>query len=220
MHIVLEATGSSSNSDGDEPADALNAHSHDQDHDSAGWSEETATVEAAELEHSVEAEEPVLGDTDREALLSIVERASHRVCEWIMNGTCVACRFQEFQRACIDSLVNNEIRKTEVADVMAIIGVFAPSMSTRRMKEAFSKKLLCALVKSDVELPDVDFDDSAMMKAVRSNFNAGLQLVKPLSCHNALGVLQYVPSFPSAPGINQCLASNQDLRVRAPEKLQ
>ncbi|KAF8923168.1 hypothetical protein BGZ58_003285, partial [Dissophora ornata] len=156
--VVLEVAGNSSNSGGDEPTDALDAHSHDQDHDSALWSEETATVEAAES---------VLGDIEREALLSIVEKASHRVCEWIVNGICVACRFQEFQQACIESLVNNEIRKTEVADAMAIIGVFAPSMSTRRMEKAFSKKLLCALAKSAVELPDVDFDDSAMMKAVR-----------------------------------------------------
>ncbi|KAF9118520.1 hypothetical protein BGX30_004523, partial [Mortierella sp. GBA39] len=68
---------------------------------------------------------------------------------------------------CIDALVQNEVRKTEVADVMAIIGVSAPSMSTRRMEEMFSKKLLYALTKPTVELPDMDFDDSAMMKAVR-----------------------------------------------------
>ncbi|KAF9180070.1 hypothetical protein BGZ51_006457 [Haplosporangium sp. Z 767] len=166
--VVLEGTGNSSNSDGDEPADTMNAPSHDQDNDSAGCSEESVTVEAAEPEHSVvEVEEPILGDTERKALLSVVEKASHRVCEWIVDGTCVACRFQEFQRACIESLVNNEIKKTEVADAMAIIGVFAPSMSTRRMGKAFSKKLLCALAKSTVELPKVAFDDSAMMKAVQ-----------------------------------------------------
>lgn len=50
---------------------------------------------------------------------------------------------------------------------MAIIGVLAPSMPTRRMEEVFSKKLLHALTKSTVELPDMDFDDNAMMKAVR-----------------------------------------------------
>ncbi|KAF9294594.1 hypothetical protein BGZ88_003655 [Linnemannia elongata] len=55
----------------------------------------------------------------------------------------------------------------EIADVMAIIGVLAPSMPTRRMEEVFSKKLLHALTKSTVELPDMDFDDNAMMKAVR-----------------------------------------------------
>ncbi|KAF9915938.1 hypothetical protein FBU30_001616 [Linnemannia zychae] len=129
---------------------------------------EHSVVEAAVSDHTViEAEEPVLDNAERETLLGIVEKASHRVCEWMVDGTCVACRFQEFQRACIESLVNNEIRKTEVADAMAIIGVFAPSLSTRRMEEAFSKKLLCALAKSTVELPEVDFDDGAMMKAVR-----------------------------------------------------
>ncbi|KAF9120484.1 hypothetical protein BGX30_003140, partial [Mortierella sp. GBA39] len=129
---------------------------------------EHSVVEAAESDHTVvEAEEPVLDNTERETLLGIVEKASHRVCEWIVDGTCVACRFQEFQRACIKSLVNNEIRKTEVADAMAIIGVFSPSLSTRRMEVAFSKKLLCALAKSTAELPEVDFDDSTMMKAVR-----------------------------------------------------
>ncbi|KAG9071273.1 hypothetical protein KI688_008819 [Linnemannia hyalina] len=104
---------------------------------------EHSVVKAAESDHAaVEAEEPVLDNAERETLLGI--------------------------RACIESLVNNEIRKTEVADAMAIIGVFAPSMSTRRMEEAFSKKLLRALAKSTAELPEVDFDDSAMMKAVRS----------------------------------------------------
>lgn len=112
-------------------------------------------------------EEPVLGDDERETLLSSVEKASHRECEWIVDGICVACRFQDFQRTCIDALVQNEIRKTEVADVMAIIGVFAPSMSTRRMEKVFSKKLLYKLTKPTAELPDMDFDDSAMMKAVR-----------------------------------------------------
>ncbi|KAG9067629.1 hypothetical protein KI688_012414 [Linnemannia hyalina] len=131
---------------------------------------EHSVVEAAESDHAaVEAEEPVLDNAERETLLGIVEKASHRACEWMVDGTCVACRFQEFQRACIESLVNNEIRKTEVADAMAIIGVFAPSMSTRRMEEAFSKKLLRALAKSTAELPEVDFDDSAMMKAVRNS---------------------------------------------------
>ncbi|KAF9537882.1 hypothetical protein EC957_007547 [Mortierella hygrophila] len=35
------------------------------------------------------------------------------------------------------------------------------------MEEVFSKKLLYALTKPTVELPDMDFGDSAMMKAVR-----------------------------------------------------
>ncbi|KAK3841869.1 MAG: hypothetical protein J3R72DRAFT_149783 [Linnemannia gamsii] len=85
----------------------------------------------------------------------------------MVDGICVACRFQDFQRACIDALVRNDIRKTQVADAMATIGVFAPSMPTRRMEEVFPKKLLYALAKPTVGLPDMDFDDSAMMKAVR-----------------------------------------------------
>ncbi|KAG0374472.1 hypothetical protein BGX24_010356, partial [Mortierella sp. AD032] len=112
-------------------------------------------------------EEPVLDSDERETLLGSVEKASHRECEWMVDGICVACRFQDFQRACIDALVRNDIRKTQVSDAMAIIGVFAPSMPTRRMEEVFSKKLLYALAKPTVGLPDMDFDDSAMMKAVR-----------------------------------------------------
>ncbi|KAG0026425.1 hypothetical protein BGZ83_005425, partial [Gryganskiella cystojenkinii] len=47
---VLEDIDNSSNSDGDEPADAVNVHSHDQaDNDGAGWSEETATVSEEEI---------------------------------------------------------------------------------------------------------------------------------------------------------------------------
>lgn len=84
-------------------------------------------------------EELVLDDDEREILLRSVEKASHRQCEWVVDDICVACRFQDFQRECIDALVQNEIKKTDVADAMAIIGVFAPSMPTTRMKNMFPK---------------------------------------------------------------------------------
>ncbi|GJJ79271.1 hypothetical protein EMPS_11632 [Entomortierella parvispora] len=112
-------------------------------------------------------EEPLLDDDEREILLRSVEEASHRQCEWMVDSTCAACLFQDFQRKCIDALVRNEIKKTEVADAMALIGVFAPSMPTTRMKTVFSEKLLHVIAKPTVDLPDTGLDDGAMMTAVK-----------------------------------------------------
>ena len=112
-------------------------------------------------------DDPVLDDDERQILLQSVDEASHRQCEWMVGNSCVACLFQDFQRGCIDALVRNEIKKTEVADAMAVIGVFAPSMPTTRMKSVFSEKLLHVIAKSTVDLPDTGLDDGAMMTAVK-----------------------------------------------------
>ncbi|KAI7824324.1 hypothetical protein BC939DRAFT_528526 [Gamsiella multidivaricata] len=114
---------------------------------------------------------PVIDNDEREVLLRSVEKASHTQCDWVADDICVVCRFQAFQRACIDALVQSEIKKTEVADAMAIIGVFAPSMPTARMKNAFTEGLLRKIAKSTIELPDTDFDDSLMMKTVRADIH-------------------------------------------------
>jgi len=98
-----------------------------------------AIVTPATKETAPAIEEPLLNDDERELLLRSVEQASHRQCEWMVGDTCAACLFQDFQRRCIDALVRNEIKKTEVADAVALIGVFAPSMPTTRMKAVFSE---------------------------------------------------------------------------------
>ncbi|KAF9579304.1 hypothetical protein BGW38_004493 [Lunasporangiospora selenospora] len=43
-------------------------------------------------------------------------------------------------------------------------------MSTRRMKQAFSKRHLCILTKPTAKFPEMDFDDGAMNKAMRDTY--------------------------------------------------
>ncbi|KAG0196578.1 hypothetical protein BGX28_009964 [Mortierella sp. GBA30] len=137
---------------------------------------ETATFETAEAQVHVETSpeeagpfivESAINNDERQRLLDSIEKASHTQCDWLVDDICVACRFQIFQRECIDALVQSEIKKTEIADVMAIIGVFAPSMATARMKKTFPEKLLYVIARSPIDLPDADLDDGIMMKAVR-----------------------------------------------------
>ncbi|KAG0344751.1 hypothetical protein BG004_004192 [Podila humilis] len=100
---------------------------------------------------------PMLDDNERQTLLQNVDESSHRQCEWMVDDICIACLFQDFQRTCIDALVRNEIKKTEIADAMAVIG----------MKSTFSEKLLHVIVKPTVDLPDTGLDDGAMMTTVK-----------------------------------------------------
>ncbi|KAF9407982.1 hypothetical protein BGZ76_005958, partial [Entomortierella beljakovae] len=57
--------------------------------------------------------------------------------------------------------------KTDIADILAIIGVLAPHMPTSRMQEFFSADQLKAISRPESELPDIDVDDEMIMKAVR-----------------------------------------------------
>ncbi|KAF9433733.1 hypothetical protein BGZ76_009038, partial [Entomortierella beljakovae] len=60
---------------------------------------------------------------------------------------------------CINALESDDLKKSEIADVMALIGVFAPHIPTPRMLRVFSI-VFDDLVPS-VRLPVPDMDDSA-----------------------------------------------------------
>ncbi|KAF9999690.1 hypothetical protein BGZ79_006709 [Entomortierella chlamydospora] len=109
----------------------------------------------------------IVDEQEREVLLQSVEKASHVQCDWIVEDICIACRFQDYQRICIEALVQREISKTEIADVMAVIGVFAPSMPTERMNRVFSNRLLKMITTPTEELPGSDFDNNIITKAVQ-----------------------------------------------------
>ncbi|KAF9412951.1 hypothetical protein BGZ76_005108, partial [Entomortierella beljakovae] len=91
---------------------------------------------------------------------------------WKLEGdnTCIACRFQLYQKDCVQALKDNELRITDIADAMAIIGVFAPFLPTQRMRAIFNKKILSHLVVSP-PLPDPGIDDAAVLRAVRLYLN-------------------------------------------------
>ncbi|KAG0346143.1 hypothetical protein BG004_002346 [Podila humilis] len=129
---------------------------------------ESTNVEPTSDEPSaISNESEELLEREREDLLQNVDESDHPSCEWKIDGSCAACRFVDYRRACIHALIIHKIKKTDVADIMAIIGVFAPHMPTSRMQEFFSAEQLQAISGPGLELPDINVDDEKVMKAVR-----------------------------------------------------
>ncbi|KAF9361425.1 hypothetical protein BGX34_007135 [Mortierella sp. NVP85] len=114
---------------------------------------------------SLESEQ--LLDCEREELLRGVDESGHPHCDWKVDNICMACRFTDYRRACIHALVAHLIKKTDIGDLMAIIGVFAPAFPTKRMLVFFSQQQLKNAFGPKPELPDIDIDDASIMKAVR-----------------------------------------------------
>ncbi|KAG9067142.1 hypothetical protein KI688_011923 [Linnemannia hyalina] len=110
-------------------------------------------------------------DCDREELLRSVEESSRHLCDWKVDDACLACLFTNYRRSCINALVAREIIKTDIADLMAVIGVFAPTLPTTRMLEVFSQRQLEKALGPKPELPEIDIDDAKIMKAVRLYLN-------------------------------------------------
>ncbi|KAF9400640.1 hypothetical protein BGZ76_007680, partial [Entomortierella beljakovae] len=93
---------------------------------------------------------------------------------WIIDDVCIACKFQEYQKDCIEALINKQTTKSDISDVIAIIGVFAPFMPTAKMTKWFGPKLLHKLVTTEsMELPPIDFN--AVMKAIQLCTNGELK---------------------------------------------
>ncbi|KAF9180263.1 hypothetical protein BGZ50_006358 [Haplosporangium sp. Z 11] len=87
---------------------------------------------------------------------------------WTVQGICVACQFQDYQKSCIDALFAKTILKTEIADAMAIIGVFTPHIPTQRMTACFSRSVLDKTAEA-APLPAPEIDDAAVVEAMRLN---------------------------------------------------
>jgi hypothetical protein len=69
------------------------------------------------------------------------------------------------------ALVTNQLRITEIADVVSLVGVLVPSKPTERMLSVFSNNILEAFIESgkitDDEWDSVEFDERLPMKAVK-----------------------------------------------------
>ncbi|KAG0347456.1 hypothetical protein BG004_007696 [Podila humilis] len=115
----------------------------------------------AEVEHVSE-----INETEREELLANIDHASHSVCEWKIDGVCVACSFQSYQKTCVRALVARKIKKSEIADIMAVVGIFAPFLPTERMIAIIGRPML-EEVTVPMILPELVLDDKAIMTAVR-----------------------------------------------------
>jgi len=128
----------------------------------------SSTAPPTSIEESADSSEPEqLLNCDCEELLRSVEEFNVHSCDWKVDGVCLACLFTNYRRACIGALVAREITKTDIADLMAVIGVFAPSLATKRMLEFFSQRQVDDALGPKPELPEIDIDDSKIMNAIR-----------------------------------------------------
>ncbi|KAI8599635.1 hypothetical protein EDD21DRAFT_355276 [Dissophora ornata] len=98
---------------------------------------------------------------------ALAESIGHE-CEPQGDEGCLACLFKSFQRLCAAAFHQNELRITDVADVVALLGVLAPFKATERMKSVFQEKTLVDLRRSDEEWHDVGLDESLATSAVRA----------------------------------------------------
>ncbi|GJJ77499.1 hypothetical protein EMPS_09858 [Entomortierella parvispora] len=144
---------------------ALSSENHDA-RDEIEQEEQEDPCEMDEREdHEVETDEGQLNKLELEDLRANLAEVTHNECDWKVGENCVACLFQLYQGDCIDALESGELRKMEIADAMALIGVFAPHIPTPRMLLVFGSAL--DDVVAPVRLPIPDINDSTIMAAVR-----------------------------------------------------
>ncbi|ORZ26910.1 hypothetical protein BCR41DRAFT_347050 [Lobosporangium transversale] len=139
----------------------------DETREEAGFVSNCTTI--SENHSSIDSE--VIEGDEKLKLLAMIEKAKHTVCEWKIGDICVPCRFQDYQRDCVQALTEKKLKKLEIADAIAIIGVFAPCMPTPRMMIHFDEDFLSQL-KKQYTLPEPSFDDASIMKAVRHCLNS------------------------------------------------
>ncbi|KAG0249925.1 hypothetical protein BGZ95_007363, partial [Linnemannia exigua] len=108
----------------------------------------------------------LIDEAERDVLLAQIENIGHE-CEPQGDEGCLTCLFKSYQRLCAAALHQNELRITDVADVVALLGVLVPFKATERMKSIFQEKTLDDLRRSDEEWPDVGFNETSVTSAVR-----------------------------------------------------
>ncbi|KAG0326501.1 hypothetical protein BG004_002964, partial [Podila humilis] len=129
----------------------------------------TTTRESTTLNDSPEWEQ--LLDAEREDLLRSGDESNHPVWDWKVDDTCVACLSAEYRLVYIRALTNNDINRTDIGDIMAMIAVFAPALRTGRMQGVFSENQLRVASVATKELPDIEVGDTSIMKAIRLYLN-------------------------------------------------
>ncbi|KAF9160846.1 hypothetical protein BGX21_002554 [Mortierella sp. AD011] len=83
-----------------------------------------------------------INEEERTALLSEIEKVTH-TCPPQEGETCSTCKFKIYQRLCVEALMDNQLKITDIADVVSLIGI------------------------TPEEWDAVDFDEGLPMKAVR-----------------------------------------------------
>ncbi|KAF9407163.1 hypothetical protein BGZ76_006170, partial [Entomortierella beljakovae] len=94
------------------------------------------------------------------------------------DEACLSCLFKDYQRLCAGALTNDQLKITDMADVLSLMGVFVPSRPTERMRSFFTDESLEASIKSGAvttaEWDAAEFDDRLAMKAVKDDIATAL----------------------------------------------
>ncbi|KAF9181762.1 hypothetical protein BGZ49_004803 [Haplosporangium sp. Z 27] len=120
-------------------------------------------------------EQAAINEEERTILLSEIEKITHN-CPPQHEESCSTCSFKTYQRLCVKALMDNQLSITDIADVVALIGVFVPSRRTERMASVFSDEALQSFIDAGEITPEewdaVDFDDSLPMKALKNDIES------------------------------------------------
>ncbi|KAF9959696.1 hypothetical protein BGZ65_000142 [Modicella reniformis] len=111
---------------------------------------------------------------DVEELIEMVKRVDHNSCsDWTVgNNECIPCLAGRYQQEAIAALRRKELKKSQPADYMILIGVFAPFNHTPLMTSVFGSRNLDSIKQAlalNLDMPDDN--DAAVISAVRLKMN-------------------------------------------------
>ncbi|KAF9344342.1 hypothetical protein BGX26_004508 [Mortierella sp. AD094] len=118
------------------------------------------------------------GEIDEvDSLITKITSVKHQKCdEWVLDGECVACLVDEYQKPAIDALRSGGLKKSEPADIMILAGTFAPWNPTERMIRIFNKHRLKKIRNSmKKKLDTIQLDDGCIQKAIRHRNNEDIE---------------------------------------------
>ncbi|KAF9992463.1 hypothetical protein BGZ79_003053, partial [Entomortierella chlamydospora] len=127
-------------------------------------------------------ESEIIDDQEKQNLIDSIENSKHEHddCTWKIGDTCIACKFQVYQKSCIEALYNHELKKTEIADAMAVIGVFDPFNPTPRMASIISSEILEEIsMQEPLDVLELDFNNimKATQLAQNGNITGAIQAI-------------------------------------------
>lgn len=108
-----------------------------------------APLRLEDLSESTSKVDDSISEDERDFLLSGIESIGHE-CDG--EAECEACLFRRYQRLCVAAL-QGELRISNIADVVTLLGVFIPFRATALMKSVFKRETLEALSGSDGDCP-------------------------------------------------------------------
>ncbi|KAF9410065.1 hypothetical protein BGZ76_005568, partial [Entomortierella beljakovae] len=124
---------------------------------------------------SVEVENDDLSEEEVEEFISKITSVEHQDCEaWVQDGVCIPCLVTQYQKAAIAALRQREVKKSNPADYMILMGIFAPFSPTPLMNKIFGTRRLKAIKQSfelELESNTTEINDSCILSAIRLKMN-------------------------------------------------